>query len=206
MQAAAFEANSFALGIVDDLCRGDRPARPLRAAALRRDRAGRVNGIAEGRNAVGPGAVQGGDATAVLEHDHEVVDRSFTQSVGQLDRVADYLVALRREQDDIAPGEDLSRLAVPDDLVGREILPLAVHPDLARGGDLVRVAIVGDLVGTEGDDLVSSGGSPGCRGRRRASASRLVRPARRARRNREKHGERRPPDKSRPQRSPPALE
>ena len=91
--------------------------------------------------------------------------------VGQLDIVADELVALRRDHDDVALGIDLAGLAVPDDLVGGEVIALAVHAHFAAGGHDVGVVVVSDLVGAELDDLGPAGAAvagasmaPGLRG------------------------------------------
>ena len=48
-------------------------------------------------------------------------------------------------------GADLAALAVPDDLVGGEIIAVARHPHRAAGGDDVGFAVIGDLVGAEFD-------------------------------------------------------
>ena len=68
------------------------------------------------------------------------------------DILADQLVALGREQDDIARGADLAGLAIPDDLIGGEIIALARHAYFAGRGDHVGIAVVGDAVGAEIDD------------------------------------------------------
>ena len=76
-------------------------------------------------------------------------------------------------EDDVAPRADLAGLAVPDHLVGGEIIAVAVHAHVAAGGHDVGVAVVGDLVGAELDDLVLVG-----RGRWRAARARLLRRSR----------------------------
>ena len=74
----------------------------------------------------------GGDPTAALQNDQQIVDRSFAQRVGQHDIVADELVALRVHHDDVAEGANLAGLAVPDDLVGGDVIAVPLHPDRAE--------------------------------------------------------------------------
>ena len=83
-----------------------------------------------------------------------MLDRPVAQRVGELHGVADELVALGRQKNDIALGVDLAGLAIPDDLVGGEVIAFAVHPHFAARGHDVGVVVVGDLVGAELDDLV----------------------------------------------------
>ena len=102
-----------------------------------RHRAGRIDCILERRDFAGPRSARRGNSGAVLQDDEQIVDRAVAQRVGELDGVADELVALRGEHDDIALGVDLAGLAVPDHLVGREIIALAVHAHFAaRGHDV----------------------------------------------------------------------
>ena len=75
---------------------------------------------------------RGGDPAAAFEHDQQILDGAVAQRVGQVDVVADQLVALRVDDDDIALGADLAGLAVPDDLVGGEIIAVARHAHLRR--------------------------------------------------------------------------
>jgi hypothetical protein len=58
------------------------------------------------------------DAPASLQHDQEIVDRPVAQRVGELDRIAKQLVAFGRQENDVTLGIDLSRLPIPDHLVG----------------------------------------------------------------------------------------
>ena len=113
--------------------------------------------------------------------------------VGENGIVANELIALRREQDDIALRANLVGFAVPDHAVSREILAVAHHPDGAVGGHDIRIAVVNDLIGAEVDGLFG--------GRCRGSWSRLTLGVCHAR-QRNEHGKRRPPDKFRPQRRP----
>ena len=99
----------------------------------------------------------GRDPAAAFQHDQQILDRSVAQGVGEDDIVADQLVALRVDHDDIALGADLAGLAVPDDLVGGEMIAVARHPHLARGGHDIGLAVVGDLVGAEIDDFSGLG-------------------------------------------------
>jgi len=182
LQMAADEPDPLGCRIVDDLGRGDRPARALGAAGRRRHRTGRINGILERRDVTGSHRSRGSEPRAALKHDHQIVDRPVAKRVGQLDGLADDLVALRGEKDDIPLGMDLARLAVPDDTVGGEVIAFAVHPHLAGRRHYVGIAVVRDLVRAELDGLL------GCRGRRRRRLGRGLR--RQSGRGRHQHRER----------------
>ena len=168
LQMPADEAHLARRRIVDDPGGGDCPAWPLRAPARRRHGAWRVNGVLERGDIVRSGAVGGGEAGAVFENHEEIVDGAVAQRVGQFDIVANELVLLRREHDDIALRMHLPRLAVPDDLVGGHVIAVAAHPHFARRRDDVRIAVVSHLIGAEVDDLVLR-----CRRGRRCGRRRL---------------------------------
>ena len=154
LKPPALEADAVVGGVVDHPRRGDAPARPARAAGRRGHRAGRVNRIFERGDVAGANSARRGDPAAAFEHDQQIFDRPVAQAVGEHDILADQLVALRSDQDDIALGSDLAALAVPNDLVGGQIIAFARHAHLAGRGDEVGVAVVSDLVGAEADDLV----------------------------------------------------
>src|SRR5205085_2730312 len=109
LKAAAFEANAVMRRVIDHPHRRDRPARPLGATGVRCYRAGRVDCILERCDLALAGATSCSDAAAALEHHEQVLDRSVLQRVGQHDIFADQLIALRRQDDDIADRADLAR-------------------------------------------------------------------------------------------------
>src|SRR5438270_4646051 len=203
LEPATLKANSVALGIVDYPRGGDRPARGLRAALLVCDRAWRIDRVVERIHAVDAGAPGRRNPATAFQHRREVADDTILHRVGQLDIVTEELVALGGGHHHIASGVDLARLSIPDNLVGSEIIAFAVHAHFAgRGNDIV-VAVVAYLVRAERDDLVfvcRRGGRGRCR---------YLEPRQRLRGRlsweRQEHGQRRPPDKFRPQRCPPAL-
>ncbi len=107
----------------------------------------------------------GGDPPARLEHDEHILDGAVLERVGQLDAVAISGVAFGIDDDDIALGDDLSGLAVPDDLVGAEAIAAAVQPDSAARGDDVVLIIIIELIGVELDFVGIGRGRLGRRGR-----------------------------------------
>ena len=99
----------------------------------------------------------GGDPSAAFQHDQQIVDHPVAQRFGQGDPVADQFVAFGIDHHDIADRLDLAGLAVPGDLVGGEVIAVAIHPHLAGGGDQVGLAVVGGFVGAEVDPLLGLG-------------------------------------------------
>ena len=155
--------------VVDHARCGDRPARPLRTAAVARDRAWRVDGVVK----VDTPLTRVPRVAAILPPLSSTTIRfstvpsrsvsvSWTLSPMSLSPcgVSSTTLPIARTW----PG-----LAVPDDLVRREVIALAVHPHFAARGHDVGIAVVDDLVGAERDRLVGRGRlyGPGRVGRRR---------------------------------------
>ena len=110
LEPSAVEEDFLARRIVDDLRCCDGPTWALRATAVGRDGAGRVDGVLECGDLALAGASLSRDAAAAFEYDKEVIDGAVVQRVGKLDFVADELVAFGRKDNDIALGVNLARL------------------------------------------------------------------------------------------------
>ena len=190
LQPPALEAHPLVVGILDHFGGGDRPARPLRAAARRGHRARTVDRRIEGDDIASAHPAPGGDSAAAVQNHQKIVDRPVAKRIGEKDVVADQLVALRRQHDDAAKGADFAGLAVPHDAVGGEGVALALHAHGAGRGKDVGIAVVADFVGTEGD-ILRRGGGLWSHGNRRHSGRRRLRVQRPA--HRDEHRERRPP-------------
>ena len=87
---------------------------------------------------------RGCDPRPVLHDDHQVVDGSVLQRVGELHGIADELIALRGKQHDIALRVDLAGLAVPDHLVRGEQFPSRSMRTAPAGGHYIGVAVISD--------------------------------------------------------------
>ena len=168
IEPSAGELDRLAVGRTSDPRRRDRPARLFFLPAIGRHRAAGVNRIVEDRRAIDPRSALRRDAPAGVEHQQEIVDRPVLEAIGQVDLVADQLVALRIEDDDIARRLDLARLAVPADRVGGEVIAVAGKADLAVRGHKVLLVVIAEDVGGEIDRAVGGGRrSRGLAGNRR---------------------------------------
>ena len=79
----------------------------------------------------------------------KVVDRPIAQGIGQLDGVADDLVAFRREENDIALRVDLAGFSVPVTSSAARYWPWRFMRTSPRRSDDVGIGVVSDPVGAE---------------------------------------------------------
>jgi hypothetical protein len=123
------------------------------------DRAGRVDGILKDRPPVGAGRSLGRDSSAALEDDQQVFDCAVAQVIGEDDVVADNLVPFGGHHHDVAVGADFAGLPCPRDLIGGQVVALALHAHATASSYDVVAAVVGYGVRAEFHGLLWCGRS-----------------------------------------------